>query len=348
MGRRFVGVALVVGLAMAVLSGCGSSSGSSGGSTTTIKNVASTGGGVLGGGLKPASAVHIDYVSCGPETNPFWSVVYRGASEAALNLGIHWNFLPGFGATPSLSQLNQVTMSAIAAHPDGIALCGLDPTGQMSTIQQAAQAGIPVVLTPPDGNSVLYNPNLPFIGQVGQDEPVGGVVAADQAVSRWHAKHIICTEDGTDTTQGARCKALVDEAHKLGAQASVQVVPDDQGQAANVLTSLLQRNQNVDTIVNTNSDVTLGAIQAKKAANRSSVHIVDFDLNTGVLDGIKDGTVDFAIDQQQYWRGYIPILLLTQYIRYGLKMADNFLSGPSIVDKSNVNQVMQLVAENIR
>jgi len=303
---------------------------------------------VLGGGLKPANEVHIDYVSCGAETNPFWSVVYRGANEAAVNLGIHWSFLPGFGNTPSLAQLNQVTMSAIAAHPDGIALCGLDPNGQMSTIEQAAHAGIPVVLTPPDGNAVLYNPNLPFIGQVGQDEPVGGVVAADQAVNQLHAKDIVCTEDGTDTTQGARCKALIGEAHRLGAQASVQVVPDDQGQAANTLTSLLSRDQKIDTIINTNSDVTLGAVEAKKSANRSSVHIGDFDLNSGVLSDIKNGTVDFAIDQQQYWRGYIPILLLTQYIRYGLKMADNFLSGPSIVDKSNVNQVTTLVAQNIR
>ena len=279
-------------------------------------------------------------------TNPFWAVVYRGVEEAGDNLGIHWQFLYPTGSTTA--DLNQETMSAIAAHPGGIALCGLDPNGQASTIAQAKAAGIAVVLTPPEGAGVLRDSSLPFVGQVGQDEPVGGTLAAQQAVACWKAKDIVCTEDGFDTTQAERCNALVTEAKSLGATASIQVVPDDTGQATDVMTAYLTAHPKVDTIVCTNSDVTLGAVQAKIGANRKSVHVVDFDLNSGVLTDIENGTVDFAIDQQQYWRGYIPMLLLTDYLRYGLVMADNFLSGPGIVDKANVKQVVQLVSENIR
>jgi simple sugar transport system substrate-binding protein len=339
-------MAALAGLIIAV-AGC-TSSGTSNASNSNAAAKSGGGGGasVMSGGLKNASQVKIIYVGCGPATNPFWAVVARGAQEAADNQGIHYQFLYPTGQT--VADLNQTTQSAIAAKPDGIALCGLDPVGQTSTINQAKAAGIAVVLTPPEGSGIIRDSSLPFIGQVGQDEPIGGTLAADQAVSRWHAKDIVCTRDGFDATQGERCNGLLAEAKKLGIKASVQVVPDDQGQAANVMTSLLRRDPSIDTVVCTNSDVTLGVIEAKQNASRSNVHLIDFDLNSGVLQGIQNGTVDIAIDQQQYWRGYIPVLLLTQYIRYGLVMADNFMTGPSIVDKSNVQSVIQLVSENIR
>jgi simple sugar transport system substrate-binding protein len=61
------------------------------------------------------------------------------------------------------------------------------------------------------------------------------------------------------------------------------------------------------------------------------------------LSAIQDGRQAFTIDQQQYWRGYIPVLLMAHYIKYGLNQANYFLTGPSVVDASNVDQVADLV-----
>ena len=55
-----------------------------------------------------------------------------------------------------------------------------------------------------------------------------------------------------------------------------------------------------------------------------------------------------TIDQQQFWRGYMPVLLLTHYIKYGLVEANYFLTGPTIVDASNVEQVAALVEQGYR
>ena len=44
----------------------------------------------------------------------------------------------------------------------------------------------------------------------------------------------------------------------------------------------------------------------------------------------------------------MPVLLLTHYIKYGLDEANYFLTGPTIVDKDNVDQVAKLVKAGYR
>jgi simple sugar transport system substrate-binding protein len=240
---------------------------------------------------------------------------------------------------------------AITAQPDGIAVCGLDPNGSRSVIQRAVDASIAVVLTPPENTitqAPLRDPKLPYIGQVGADEPSGGVLAASSAISRLNSKSIVCTQSQSDTTQGLRCKSLVDTATGMGAAAQIQIVPNDQGQAADIMTNFLRAHPDVDTVITTNADVGIGVVQAKQTANMPGIHLVTFDLNDSVLQGVKNGTIDYAIDQQQYWRGYLPVLLLTHYIRYKLVMANNFLTGPNIIDQSNVDAVINLVSQAIR
>src|SRR5436190_11713751 len=299
------------------------------------------------GGLKEAQAVKIIYVGCNAPTQFFWARVTRGAQEAANNLGIQYQYL--YPETADTASVNQTTEQAINAQPDGIAVCGLDPNGQRSTIERAVAQGIAVVLTPPE-NTITTQPlrdqSLPYIGQVGADEPSGGVLAATSAMSRLGSKSMVCTQSQTDTTQGERCKALVDSATGASAAAQIQVVPNDQGQASDIMGNFIRAHPDVDTIVTTNADVAIGVVQAKQTLG-SNVHLVTFDLNDAVLQGVKDGTIDFAIDQQQYWRGYVPVMLLTHYIRYKLVMANNFLTGPNIIDKDNVDAVINLVSQAI-
>lgn len=52
--------------------------------------------------------------------------------------------------------------------------------------------------------------------------------------------------------------------------------------------------------------------------------------------------------QQQFWRGYMPVMLLVHHVKYGLSQANYFLTGPTIVDKSNVEQVAALVEQGYR
>jgi simple sugar transport system substrate-binding protein len=310
----------------------------------------SAGASTMSGGLKEAGDTKIIYVGCNAPTTFFWARVTRGAQEAANNLGIQYQYLYP-QSSGDITALNQTVEQAIAAQPDGIAVCGLDPNASRSVVQRAVDAGIAVVLTPPENTitqSPLRDPALPYIGQVGADEPSGGVLAASSAISRLNSKSIVCTQSQADTTQGLRCRNLVATANQQGVEANIQIVPNDIGQSADIMTNYLRAHPEVDTVVTTNADVAIGVVEAKDQSARPEVHLVTFDLNDNVLNGVKSGTIDYAIDQQQYWRGYLPVLLLTHYVRYKLVMANNFLTGPNIIDKSNVDAVISLVAQAIR
>ena len=63
---------------------------------------------------------------------------------------------------------------------------------------------------------------------------------------------------------------------------------------------------------------------------------------------IQDGELTFTMDQQGYWRGYISVMELVHYIRYGLVQANYFLTGPILVDTSNADSVAGLAAAGVR
>jgi len=73
-----------------------------------------------------------------------------------------------------------------------------------------------------------------------------------------------------------------------------------------------------------------------------SVYLACFDLAPEIVAGIKDGRVAFAVDQQQYLQGYLPVIYLDLYKRYGLLPANDVLSGPGFVTKENADQVGKL------
>ena len=57
----------------------------------------------------------------------------------------------------------------------------------------------------------------------------------------------------------------------------------------------------------------------------------------------------FAIDQQQYEQGYLPIVFLTLYkTNLNTVANDVILTGPGFVTQQNVAQVIQLTAQGTR
>jgi len=69
-----------------------------------------------------------------------------------------------------------------------------------------------------------------------------------------------------------------------------------------------------------------------------------------VLAAIEAGEMMFAVDQQQYLQGYLPVVFLYLYntnlntVGGGLPV----LTGPGFVDKSNAAQVKDLAARGTR
>jgi len=76
--------------------------------------------------------------------------------------------------------------------------------------------------------------------------------------------------------------------------------------------------------------------------------VATFDLSPGFLKAVAAGEAAFAIDQQQFLQGYLPVVFLANYAKYGLIPGGNVPSGPNLITKDKAAQVIELSAKGIR
>ena len=82
----------------------------------------------------------------------------------------------------------------------------------------------------------------------------------------------------------------------------------------------------------------------------SDAQVATFDLNADVITGIQDGDIAFAVDQQQYEQGYLPIVMLKLFAenRNTVGGGHPVLTGPGIVDAENVDEIADLASVGTR
>jgi simple sugar transport system substrate-binding protein len=74
-----------------------------------------------------------------------------------------------------------------------------------------------------------------------------------------------------------------------------------------------------------------------------TISLATFDLSPEVLQAIVDGEMLFAIDQQQYLQGYLPVVLLTLYATNLNTVANEvIMTGPGFVTQENAARVIEL------
>ena len=104
-----------------------------------------------------------------------------------------------------------------------------------------------------------------------------------------------------------------------------------------------------DAVLTLNGTSALLAVQALAAAGEE-VTVATFDLGPEVLEAVRDGELAFAIDQQGYLQGYLPVVMLAQRARYGLHIGEGRLvpTGPNFVTAKDADQVLDLSRRSIR
>jgi simple sugar transport system substrate-binding protein len=69
-----------------------------------------------------------------------------------------------------------------------------------------------------------------------------------------------------------------------------------------------------------------------------------------VLNALKAGQMEFAIDQQPYLQGYLPVMMLAQNKRFGLfpDQGEVVFTGPHFVTKDTAEKALALSRRGIR
>jgi simple sugar transport system substrate-binding protein len=107
----------------------------------------------------------------------------------------------------------------------------------------------------------------------------------------------------------------------------------------------------IDGVLTLSSNAAEPALDAARATGRADrIQVGTFDLSPEVLRAVRDGRLRFAIDQQPYLQGYLPVVLLGQLARYGLFAAQGevIATGPHFVTRATAQQAIRLSQRGIR
>jgi simple sugar transport system substrate-binding protein len=287
-----------------------------------------------------ARAVRIAVVTHGQAASPFWAIVRNGVEAA----GRQVDAVVTYKAPDVYSLEDMVTLidQAVASKPDGLVVSLPEP-GLAPAIRRAVKAGIPTVTI--NSGSDTYK-KLGVLAHVGQPEGDAGFKAGQRlaaaGVTRALCVNLVIPNQGLDR----RCAGLARAMRAAGGRSTVVRI-DDQAPSAPRRIARAVRTTKANGLLTMNSTSGLAAV---KGLPKTKVPIGTFDLGPDVLKAVQRGRLAFAVDQQAYLQGYLPVVLLAERARYGLFPAqgDVIPTGPNFVTRDNAAQAIELAARSIR
>jgi len=298
----------------------------------------------------PASRAKLKFyvITHGQASDPFWSVVKKGVDQAAHDMCVTALYQSPASSTFDVVAMAHLIDTAVAAHPDGLVVSIPDPTGLGPSIKAAVAAGIPVISIN-SGSDVAKS--LGVLVHIGQTEEQAGIGGGERMGSAG-VKHVLCVnQEVGNVALELRCKGLKEGlAETGGTTQEIGVNLSNPTQTQQTIEAAVQHDPTIDGIMTLGPTGASPAIKALQDLNKlAQIKLATFDLSSDVLQAIKNGQMLFAIDQQQYEQGYLPIVLLTLYKTNLNTIAnDVLLTGPGFVTKENVDQVIQLTAQGTR
>ncbi len=291
----------------------------------------------------------------GSNDDAFWNLIKKGLDDATpaieanggsvnyLRLKDYNNFAP---------DVVELIRTAISMEVDGLVIPNWVPEAEDPAIKDAMAAGIQVILMNAGGADKARE--LGAINYVGSDEYLAGVAGGEYFAAQGKSK-VICvnTIPGAANLE-ARCQGVIDGMTAGGGSAEQLPLPSssfgDATAVAEAIKATLIKDDAIDGVITISAgDADSAAIGIQQAGKTGTAMLGSFDLNQAGLDRINSGDQGFAIDQQPYLQGYLATSLLASSIDFGTSLPTfPVLTGPGIVDSSNIAATLEGVAKGAR
>ncbi|MDH6237788.1 substrate-binding domain-containing protein [Cryobacterium sp. CG_9.6] len=272
--------------------------------------------------------------------DPFWDVVKSGAEAAAEVYGATITYQ----GDPDPQKQSQLIETAIAADVDGIIVSMANPDGVKGAIADAVAAKIPVITI---NSGAEESAAFGAMTHVGQSEFPAGQGAGQQFTDAGATNVICIVHEAGNKGLEDRCAGAADTFG--GAIKNVQVDVANIADAQNTITSALLADPSIDAVLTLNPAIAVAAAQAVEEA-ASSAQVGTFDVSSDVTKLIQDDKILFAIDQQPYLQGYLPVTFFELYWSNGNIVGGGapVYSGPGYITKENASQVAEYAGNGTR
>ena len=269
----------------------------------------------------------------------------NGVEEAARQL----DFTVSYNAPDvySLARMQALIEQAVASRPDGLVVSLPEP-GLAGPVRDAERAGIPVVSI--NSGSDTFR-KLGILAHVGQVEGRSGLEAGRRLAAAGVRRALCVNQQVGNQGLDERCRGLARAMREAHGTSKVEPIDDQDPTAALPKLATTITREHPDGLLTTNST---GAGIAVDAVERDhltgKVKVGTFDHGPDVLTDVQDGRLLFAIDQQPFLQGYLPVMMLAQRARYGLFPAQGDVgpTGPHFVTRETAGQALRLSKRSIR
>jgi simple sugar transport system substrate-binding protein len=290
-----------------------------------------------------AGSVKVAVVTHG-DTGSFWSVFKKGVDQAHNDLKARGVSVTQVYANNDVSKQVAGLNAAIAAKVNVIATSVPDASALKDPLTRASSKGIEIITV----NSGLgaFDSLPTYEVHVGQTEELAGEGAGKQFTAAGAKNLVVIVHEAsnaglTQRAAGAK-KTFKGSTKSLLIPNATSDLPGTQQKIA----AYFKANPSTDAMLGLNPDVTAAALSSVPSGTK----VGTFDLSSQIITAIEGGKVMFAIDQQQYLQGYLPVVFAYLFIN-NLNTVGNgspVLTGPGFVTKANAARVAALAKAGTR
>ncbi|NDW52464.1 sugar ABC transporter substrate-binding protein [Aliiroseovarius sp. PrR006] len=280
-------------------------------------------------------------VSHAPDSDSWWNTIKNGIALAGEQMGVDVEYRnPPSG---DLADMARIIEQATASGPNGIITTLADYDVLSGPIKSAVDSGVDVIIM--NTGSPDQAREVGALMYVGQPEYDAGYAAGLRAKGDGVGSFLCVNHYIVQPSSQERCQGFADG---LGVELGTQMIDagQDPAEIKNRVLAYLSANPDTDAVLTlgpTSADPTILALEENGMAG--DIYFGTFDLGGEIVKGIKAGVIQWGIDQQPFLQAYLPVVVMTNYHRYGVLPGNNINSGPGFVTADGLEKIEMFAGE---
>src|ERR1700722_14175146 len=243
-------------------------------------------------------------ITHGQSVDSFWQTVRNGAEAAAAetNSDLEYRSPEKF----DLAAMSKLIDEAVASKPDGLIVTIPDAAVLNRSIRAAVAAKIPVISI---NSGLEASKQLGCLMHIGQQDESAGKKAGERMKAAGVKNAVILNQEVGNLALDQRIKGFREGFE--GPFHHIQILPVtmDFKECQETVTDCIEQYSNLDGIVALGPIVAEPALQAVDQTQKAGkIKVCTFDISPVVVDALVKKQIEFAIDQQEWLQGYLPVV----------------------------------------
>ena len=261
----------------------------------------------LGAGASHAAGEKFVLVSHAPDSDSWWNTIKNAIKQAGedFNVSVDYRNPPN----GDLADMARLIEQSAARNYDGL----IADIADFSVLQKPLGTVVAkkILLVTINSGTLAQSEQLKAIMHVGQPEYDAGLGAGKRAKEAGIKSFVCVNHYAMNASSFERCRGFADALGVDFKSSTLDTNGVDPGVIESKVSAYLRSNPKTQAVLALGPDSAPPAMRAvEKMGLKGKMYFATFDLSEEITKGIKDGSIQFAIDQQPYLQGYIPVAVM--------------------------------------